>query len=81
MLLAQNRRTLPGSSSGSSTTSAKPNPKKIFLIPQPMPLKMPKGYSPLVRSTRAIASKAPVKVPKKDTELVDGKMKRVNLKN
>jgi hypothetical protein len=42
---------------------------------------MPKGYSPLVRNSRAIASKAPMKVPKKDTELVEGKMVRVNLRD
>jgi len=46
-----------------------------------MPLKMSKGYSPLVRNSRAIASKAPMKVPKKDTELVDLKVKKVNLRN
>jgi hypothetical protein len=46
-----------------------------------MPLKMPKGYSPLVRNSRAIASKAPMKVPKKNTELADSKMRRVNLRN
>jgi hypothetical protein len=46
-----------------------------------MPLKMPNGYSPLARSNRAIASTAPMKVPKKDTKLADWKMKRVNLRN
>jgi hypothetical protein len=44
-----------------------------------MPLKMPKGYSPLVLSSRVIASKGPMKVAKMKTELVDQEMKRVNL--